>query len=73
MSPIRTAVIIDMSFNIGNIKNDKWPNLYKAIKNLEWTTAAKEIMNSEYSKQVGNRAKRNACIMKDDKMYTKEK
>ena len=36
--------LVDMQFNMGNKKfsDDNWPNLYKAIGDRDWQTAAKE-------------------------------
>jgi lysozyme len=68
MNAERTAVLIDMTFNLGSVR---WPKLTAAIKKKDWANAAKEIMDSKYANDVGERARRNACIMRDGTMYTK--
>jgi len=37
MNAERTAVIIDMTYNLGSVK---WPKLTQAIKNKDWEEAA---------------------------------
>ena len=48
--------------------NVRWPKLTEAIKKMDYEKAAEEILNSEYAKQVGSRAKRNAIMMKTGEM-----
>jgi GH24 family phage-related lysozyme (muramidase) len=46
MNAERTAVLIDMTFNLGSVK---WENLTKAIKLKDWSWASLEIMDSKYA------------------------
>ncbi len=71
MSAIRTAVVLDMTYNMGSLRQDKWPKLHQAVQNRNWVEAGKEIMNSRYAKQVKSRAVRNSAIMRDDILYKK--
>ena len=70
ISSVRQAVLVDMTFNMGS--TNKFPKMEAAINKQDWDTAANEIMDSEYAGDVGDRAKRNACIMRDGTKYTKE-
>lgn len=57
MNAERTAVILDMTYNLGSIR---WPKLTQAIHKCDWSEAAKQILDSKYANQVGIRADRNA-------------
>ena len=54
-----------MAYNMGSVR---WPKFTEAVKKGDFDKAAEEIMDSKYAKQVGNRAKRNAKIMKTGQM-----
>lgn len=71
MNAQRTAVILDMTYNMGSLRSEKWPKLHQAIRNCHWVEAGKEIMNSLYAKQVKTRAVRNAAIMRDGQIHKK--
>ena len=68
MNAERTAVVLDMTFNLGTFK---WPKFTAAVESLNWSRAGDEIMDSLYAGQVGARARRNAQIMRDGKMHSK--
>lgn len=68
MNAERTAVILDMTYNLGCIS---WQKFTQAIHACNWKKAGDEIMDSLYAKQVKNRARRNAAIMRDGKMHSK--
>ena len=53
-------IVINMSFNMGGSRfnREKWPKLFKAIESEDWETAAAEMKNSKWYKQVGGRSKR---------------
>lgn len=55
----RKAVIIDMIFNLGIGGVKKFKMMLGHLRNENWIQAAYELMNSEYAKQVPERAKRN--------------
>ncbi len=50
-------VLIDMVFNMGINGVSKFTKMNKAINSLDYLTAAKELKNSRYFGQTGNRAK----------------
>jgi lysozyme len=71
MSALRTAVILDMTYNMGSVRQNIWPKLHQAVRNCNWEEAGKEIMNSIYANQVKKRAVRNSAIMRDGQMHKK--
>ena len=78
LDPARQAALIDMTFNMGVGKEavgDKkgtgvkgFTKMLAAMKNKDWDTASKEILNSPYAKQTGSRAQRTAALMKTGDM-----
>ncbi len=59
----RQIVLIDMVFNLGIIRFSKFKNMIREIHGENWNAAGYEIKNSDYYKQVPNRAKRNIELM----------
>ena len=59
----RQIVLVDMVFNLGIVRFSKFKNMIREIHGENWNTAAYEIKNSAYYKQVPNRAKRNIELM----------
>jgi lysozyme len=59
LDPGRRAVIIDMIFNMGITNVRKFNMMIKHLHDENWIRAAYELMDSEYAKQVPERAKRN--------------
>jgi len=55
----RRAVIVDMLFNMGLPTVRKFGMMLKYLHDKNWIQAAYELMNSEYARQVPERAKRN--------------
>jgi lysozyme len=49
-----------MSFNMGpnRFSPTAWPNFFKAVREENWEQAAKQMENSKWFTQVGNRADR---------------
>lgn len=57
MDEVRQAAIVNMSFaGIGTLLH--FPHMIAAIARKDWKTAAEELMDSLYAKQVGERADR---------------
>lgn len=48
--------LIDMSFNLGYVKLSKFINVKKALEQRDFNKAAQEMLNSNWARQVGNRA-----------------
>ena len=58
LDEIRQRVIIDMAFNIGVPRLNKFVKMWKAIDNKDFPSAKIEMLDSRWAKQVGNRAVR---------------
>ncbi len=67
LSPIRQRVLLNMAFNLGG-KLLQFKNTLFAIQAEQFDTAAKEMLDSLWAKQVGKRAKRLAYMMQYDKV-----
>lgn len=63
LDEIRRAVLIDMSFNLGENGLAQFHRMLDSIIQKDWQTASAELLASEYARQVPNRAKRNAEIL----------
>ena len=53
---VRQAVIENMVFNLGFYRFSLFKKTIHAIENEDWHTAAAEMINSKWAKQVGYRA-----------------
>ena len=54
----RRDAIIEMVYNLGLTRFDKFKNLQKALGRQDWAAARLEMLNSAWAKQVGKRADR---------------
>ncbi len=63
LSDVRQRVVVDMVFNMGLQKFLTFKNLIQAIKTSNFEMAAFEMLNSQWAKQVGQRAKTLATMM----------
>ena len=59
-------VLCDMCFNMGIKGLLKFKLFLEAIEDVDYQTAAEELLNSKYATQVPNRAKRNAQLVLDE-------
>jgi lysozyme len=68
LSKNRQRVLADMTFNMGAKKfnPDQWPGLSAALdaRPIDWNRVADAMKDSEWFKQVGDRAKKNIAQMK---------
>lgn len=60
----RQAVIIDVIFNVGITRLYGFKKMRAAIEAGDFETAAKELLDSKYGRQVAHRARLNAEILK---------
>ncbi len=67
MNQPRQNVVLNMVFNLGLIRFLGFKKTIEAIKGKNWDMAAKEMLDSRWAVQVGNRAKELAKIMKTGK------
>lgn len=58
LDPVRQRVLVDMGFNLGIPTLLKFQNMWNAIEEEDFQTAADEAMDSRWAKQVGRRAER---------------
>jgi Phage lysozyme. len=57
------GVLVEMAFNLGENGLSKFKNFLAAVKAKKYKVAAKEMLNSDWSKQVGTRAKTLSTIV----------
>jgi lysozyme len=65
LSDARKAVLVNMAFNLGQTRLAGFQRLREAVKEQDWEQAAKEMLDSRWSQQVGQRAVRLAKQMKE--------
>lgn len=58
LDAVRQRVLVDMGFNLGIPTLLKFQNMWAAIEEEDFQTAADEAMDSRWAKQVGRRAER---------------
>jgi lysozyme len=58
LDAVRQRVLVDMGFNLGIPTLLKFQNMWTAIEEEDFQTAADEAMDSRWAKQVGRRAER---------------
>ena len=58
-----------MTFNLGMPRLKKFSKMISAIEEKEWTLASKEMLNSKWANQVGNRANRLSEMMEIGEDY----
>jgi len=58
LDAVRQRVLVDMGFNLGIPTLLKFQNMWAAIEDEDFETAAEEAMDSRWAKQVGRRAER---------------
>lgn len=59
----RLYVLTDMIFNMGYSRVSGFKKMLAAIKRDDYQTAAKEMLDSNWARQVGNRATKLAALM----------
>src|SRR5579875_350719 len=56
LDPVRQSVIENMAYNMGIGGLLTFRHMIESIKAQDWNGAAKQMLNSEWASQVGNRA-----------------
>ena len=64
----RQYVILSMCYNMGLTNLLKFKNMWKAIKDEDFTKASMEMLDSKWAKQVKSRALKLSVIMKTGEM-----
>ncbi len=65
LNAVRQNVLIDMVFNLGITRFKRFKKLIAAIEAQDWDRAAKEMLDSRWARQVGQRAVELAKMMED--------
>jgi lysozyme len=63
----RKVVLIDMAFNLGYDRLRKFRKMWQSLKLKDYKTAADEMLDSKWAKQVGSRADELANLMREGK------
>lgn len=63
----RKIVLIDMAFNLGYNRLRKFRKMWQSLKLKDYDTAADEMLDSKWAKQVGSRADELANLMREGK------
>lgn len=63
LNEARQYVLIDMCFNIGITKLMSFKKMLAALNKSDYKTAAKEMLDSKWARQVKSRANYLACVM----------
>lgn len=58
LSEARQRGLLNMTFNMGLHKVMEFTNMLAALKSGDWATASSESLNSDWAREVGNRAQR---------------
>lgn len=64
LDEVRQAVIIDMTFNLGPGRFYGFKKMIAAIAAKDWEEAAAQMLDSRWARQVGNRARHLAQMMR---------
>ena len=64
LSPARKAVLINMTFNLGRTRLAAFKNFLAALSVADYDTAADEMLDSRWARQVGDRATRLSDAMR---------
>ena len=65
---VRIRVLLDMGFNLGVPRLNKFKNMWKAVHDRDFSLAAVEMLDSRWASQVGQRAVRLANAMRDGEL-----
>jgi lysozyme len=66
LSDARQRVLVDMVFNLGISRFMQFQNTIAAIESGDYDLASKEMLDSRWADQVGNRAKTLSRMMRED-------
>lgn len=65
LSQVRQRVLANMSFNLGLTRLSKFKKMLDAVRRNDYDLAAKEMLDSKWARQVGDRAVRLAEMMRE--------
>ena len=64
LDPVRQAVFVDLAYNLGAGKLNKFVKLKAALDRGDFNTAAFELLNSNLARQLPHRTRRNANLLR---------
>lgn len=70
LGDVRQRVLVNMAFNLGVHSLLGFHKMLDAAQHGQYAEAADEMLNSQWAKQVGDRAKRLAAMMRDLSLYS---
>ena len=62
-------VMVDMCYNMGAAKLKKFEKTLGALQQGDYATASRQMLNSRYARQTGQRARKNAELIRTGKWY----
>ena len=65
LSPIRQEILVNLSFNLGGPRLQRFKNMVAAVISGDYATAAAEMLDSRAARQTGDRYKRLAGAFKN--------
>lgn len=66
LSQVRKDVVLNMAFNLGITRLFKFKKMIAALKRSDYESAAREMTDSVWYHQVGERSKRLVYMMRND-------
>ena len=64
LEPTRQDALLDLLFNLGLPRFQTFRKMIAALARQDYTTAAAELLNSKYARQVGDRAEELALMLR---------
>jgi len=66
LDEIRKDALLEMHYNLGDARFREFKKMIKAFENKKYNEAAKEMLDSHWAEQVGNRANELASLVAQD-------
>src|SRR5690554_2251827 len=67
LDEVRQAVLVNMAFNLGQARLASFSRMLAAVEAKDYETAAREMLDSKWARQVGRRARELAQMMREGK------
>ena len=69
LDQVRKEALIDMMFNLGRYRFNKFQKMIKALEEKDYLKASQEMLNSKWREQVGHRAIELARMIESGEYY----
>lgn len=63
LNEVRRAVLLDMAYNMGVDGLYEFKRMFQALRGADYALASREMKDSKWYLEVGNRSKRNVLLM----------